>query len=166
MLSCVETTGTKIQQLIPVSAHIVHIYNEVSNFPPDNVRHEGRVSSPIAHENPQRERLKGNNQYFQEKKADCDKRVERRTTAQDDRQPTLLHQVEARQQWYYWLIHTYLQPVVPFLHPSTGHPVAFGLGFGFGSGGQRLLYNKHIYYASYLLLLLSLLLKTRTRNSK
>lgn len=29
--------------------------NQASNFPSDNVRHEGRVSSSIAHNNPQKE---------------------------------------------------------------------------------------------------------------
>ena len=60
-------------------------------------------------------RLKGNNNYFPEKRPTAIKelngpRKQRPTAPKDDKQPALLHsykQVETRQQWYYWLFHTY-----------------------------------------------------------
>ena len=92
------------------------------------------ISSSIAHKTPQEaERLEGYNNYFQ-KKAERDKRVKRPTTTKG--RQTIYPSTPGGNKTTTVILLTspYLQPAVPFLHPSTGHPIALGLG----SGGQGL----------------------------
>ena len=106
---CVETIiGGKIQQL---SVHSVH--NEASNFPSDNMRHEGKVPSSVAHKHPQEEDWTETVTTFKKTNGrPCDRRVKRSTTTAayntKGRQTTYPStRAETRQQRYYRLLLTY-----------------------------------------------------------
>ena len=124
------------------------VLNEASNFPSDNVRHEERVWSSIAHKNPQEERLKGNNNYKKKRPTATKElnapRQQRPSTAKDARQPTRLHRSkqESNDTTDFSIL------TVRGTYFASKH-VAFGLGLGLGSGGQRLLYACGISFCSH-----------------
>ena len=123
---------------------IVPIYFVASGFPSDNVQYEGRVSSSIAHVDPQEERLKRYNNMFQEKMADCDISVERHTTTTaynskertTDNPPFYPRSEQDNNDTTDFSIPTRVS-FVASKHRSP-HSVRV-LGLGFGSGGQSLL---------------------------